>query len=50
MDDSMYDRAIDSRISRLKKKLSLDNEAESPIQSIYGCGYMFNAEVVIEQV
>ena len=49
-DDTLYDRAIDSRISRLKKKFQSDDVAKNPIQSIYGCGYVFNAQVEIEQI
>ena len=48
-DDNLYDRAIDSRISRLKKKIEIDGDSKNPIHSIYGCGYVFNAEVVVEQ-
>lgn len=48
-DDTLYDRAIDSRISRLKKKFQIDDVAKNPIESIYGCGYVFNAQVVIEK-
>jgi len=48
-DDTLYDRAIDSRVSRLKKKIEIDVDNKNPIQSIYGCGYVFNADVVVEQ-
>ena len=34
-----FDRAIDSRIARLRKKISRDGS--HPIQTVYGAGYMF---------
>ena len=37
-----FDRAIDSRIARLRKKISRDGS--HPIQTVYGAGYMFVVE------
>lgn len=39
------DRAIDSQISRLRKKLGADLEATSLIKTIRGVGYSFTAKV-----
>ena len=39
------DRAIDSQISRLRKKLGGDSEASSLIKTIRGIGYSFTAKV-----
>lgn len=39
------DRAIDSQISRLRKKLGADSEASSLIKTIRGIGYSFTARV-----
>jgi len=47
LEDNVFDRAVDSRISRLKKKLDDGSDASNPIQSIYGSGYLFTAEVSI---
>lgn len=41
------DRAIDSRIARLRKKLEVNPRSPKILQSIYGGGYCFNAEVRI---
>ena len=37
-----FDRAVDSRIARLRKKISRDGNR--PIQSVYGVGYKFVVE------
>ncbi|GGB32082.1 DNA-binding response regulator [Roseibium aquae] len=42
-DDSL-DRSIDVRISRIRKKLSLPDQADL-IRTVYGAGYMFTANV-----
>ncbi|MBO6892973.1 MAG: response regulator transcription factor [Roseibium sp.] len=42
--DESLDRAIDVRISRIRKKLSRKGEPDV-IRTIYGSGYMFSAEV-----
>ena len=47
LDENVYDRAVDSRISRLKKKLETASDSPNPIESIYGSGYKFTAEVEI---
>jgi len=39
------DRAIDSQISRLRKKLGGESEATSLIKTIRGVGYSFTAKV-----
>lgn len=44
-DDIAFDRAIDVRISRLRKKL--DDEPRNPrlIKTVYGAGYLFSSDV-----
>ena len=37
-----FDRAVDSRIARLRKKISRDGSR--PIQAVYGVGYKFVVE------
>ena len=44
-DDSTSDRAIDVRISRLRRKLEPDANSPSFIKTVYGAGYLFLAEV-----
>lgn len=39
------DRAIDSQISRLRKKLGGDSESSSLIKTVRGAGYSFTAKV-----
>lgn len=39
------DRAIDVRISRLRRKLSEDPQSPRLIKTVYGAGYVFSAEV-----
>lgn len=41
------DRAIDSRIARLRKKIEINSRSPKILQSVYGGGYRFNAEVRI---
>jgi DNA-binding response OmpR family regulator len=45
-DDIAFDRAIDVRISRLRKKL--DDEPRNPrlIKTVYGAGYLFSSDVI----
>ena len=40
-----YDRSIDVRVSRLRKKLEIDSQHPELIKTVYGAGYMFIAEV-----
>lgn len=43
--DSTFDRCIDVRISRIRKKLQNDSDGNCLIKTIYGAGYMFMPEV-----
>lgn len=40
-----FDRAIDVRVSRLRRKLEAKSEDPQLIKTIYGAGYLFNATV-----
>ncbi|WP_415034663.1 response regulator transcription factor [Azonexus sp.] len=44
-DDNASDRAIDVRISRLRRKLEPEADSPSFIKTVYGAGYLFLAEV-----
>jgi DNA-binding response OmpR family regulator len=44
-DEEVFDRSIDTRISRLRKKLRDDPQNSSHIKTIYGAGYVFTAKV-----
>ena len=44
-DDFAFDRAIDVRISRIRKKIETDPKAPRLIKTVYGAGYLFAAEV-----
>ncbi len=44
-DLSPLDRAIDVRISRLRRKLEIDPQNPKIIKTVYGAGYMFSAAV-----
>ncbi len=44
-DDFPFDRSIDVRISRLRKKLEQDVKTPKLIKTVYGAGYLFTAEV-----
>lgn len=45
IDDIAFDRSIDVRISRLRKKLGDDPRRPGLIKTVYGAGYLFTAEV-----
>ncbi|WP_299182887.1 response regulator transcription factor [uncultured Neptuniibacter sp.] len=40
-----YDRSIDVRMSRLRKKIESDPQHPELIKTVYGAGYMFTSEV-----
>ena len=40
-----YDRSIDVRMSRLRKKIEEDPQQPELIKTVYGAGYMFTSEV-----
>lgn len=42
---SPFDRSIDVRISRLRRKLEVDVQNPKLIRTVYGAGYLFSAEV-----
>lgn len=42
---SPFDRSIDVRISRLRRKLEIDVQNPKLIRTVYGAGYLFCAEV-----
>ena len=44
-DDFAFDRSIDVRISRIRKKIETDPKAPRLIKTVYGAGYLFTAEV-----
>jgi two-component system, OmpR family, response regulator len=44
-DGGVYDRAIDTLISRLRKKLEIDAKQPELIKTIWGGGYQFTCEV-----
>lgn len=44
-DLAAYDRSVDIRISRLRKKLEPDNAEQEIIKTVYGAGYIFVADV-----
>ena len=44
-DASPYDRSIDVRISRLRRKLEIDPQNPKMIRTVYGAGYLFSAEM-----
>ncbi|THF67402.1 response regulator [Pseudothauera nasutitermitis] len=43
----VFDRSIDTLISRLRKKLEVDPAAPALIQTVYGEGYVFAANVAV---
>lgn len=44
-DDPAYDRNIDGRISRIRKKIEADPKSPRLIKTVYGAGYVLAAEV-----
>ncbi|PKF61476.1 DNA-binding response regulator [Psychromonas sp. psych-6C06] len=48
-DGGVYDRAIDTLISRLRKKLEIDAKHPELIKTIWGGGYQFTCEVNHDQ-
>jgi two-component system OmpR family response regulator len=44
-DQDVFDRAIDTRISRLRKKIERNPRTPALLKSIYGEGYMLDADV-----
>ena len=44
-DAAVYDRSIDVRMSRLRKKLEIDHKNPRIIKTVYGVGYMFTSAV-----
>ncbi len=44
-DVSPYDRSIDVRISRLRRKLEVDPQNPKLIRTVYGAGYLFSTKV-----
>ncbi|CAA7616104.1 Transcriptional regulatory protein AruR [Magnetospirillum sp. LM-5] len=45
-DDCAFDRSIDVRISRIRKKIERDAKGARLIKTVYGAGYLFAADVV----
>lgn len=41
----LFDRAVDNQISRLRRKIEVDNRNPLLIQTVWGGGYMFAADV-----
>ncbi len=41
----LFDRAVDNQVSRLRRKVELDNRNPQLIQTVWGGGYMLAAEV-----
>ena len=44
--EGVYDRAIDTLISRLRKKLEIDPKKPTLIKTVWGGGYQFTSEVL----
>jgi two-component system, OmpR family, response regulator len=44
-DISPFDRSIDVRISRLRRKIELDPQNPKLIRTVYGAGYLFTVEI-----
>ncbi|MGE5547691.1 MAG: response regulator transcription factor [Solirubrobacterales bacterium] len=44
-DDFPYDRSIDVRVSRVRKKIETDPKQPRLIKTVYGAGYLFAADV-----
>jgi len=45
-DDFPYDRSIDVRVSRIRKKIEEDPRSPRLIKTVYGAGYLFAGDVV----
>ncbi len=45
-DDFSYDRSIDVRVSRIRKKIEDDPRTPRLIKTVYGAGYLFAGDVV----
>ncbi|HYH19670.1 MAG TPA: response regulator transcription factor [Azospirillum sp.] len=43
--DLPFERAVDVRISRIRKKIERDPRAPALIRTVYGAGYLFSADV-----
>lgn len=41
----LFDRAVDNQVSRLRRKIEVDNKTPTMIQTVWGGGYMLAAEV-----
>jgi DNA-binding response OmpR family regulator len=44
-DATSFDRSIDVRMSRLRKKIEQDHKNPKIIKTVYGAGYIFTLEV-----
>lgn len=44
-DDFAFDRSIDVRVSRIRKKIEADPKVPRLIKTVYGAGYLFAADV-----
>ena len=44
-DTTSFDRSIDVRMSRLRKKIEQDHKAPKIIKTVYGAGYIFTLDV-----
>lgn len=42
--DEVFDRAVDVHVSRLRQKLTTDDESGSPVKTVRGVGYMLAGE------
>jgi two-component system OmpR family response regulator len=41
----LFDRAVDNQVSRLRRKIEVDSRNPQIIQTVWGGGYMFAADV-----
>lgn len=49
-DLSPFDRSIDVRISRLRRRIEADPQNPKLIKTVYGAGYLFSAEVMWQEM